>query len=1857
MPKTSSWHGPSYRYHSEVPVTDKLYHHAFAQFQQYKFLTLKKMKITIGSFVELQDVERLQVPGSEDNLPPPKFAQIFRILKTEKGPYLLIFWFHPMCEEFKRLPIAPPKDRIFRFPDFSSKDVILDRRSPVIYGAVTYHQIAAVRSFVKVHFRDDPMEILEESGMEFIQRFDVVYKNDKTILIPRLKQTDLKNDVYPVDAAKINETLKEKCETDSVPPSTIDSKSASVTGQKSSDRLTNKDNLAPSTSNNTRTPVLIEDEDNLETRLQKNVIQTRSYHKHQREMKKHAEKPSISNDSKEDDAKSLKLLSKSRAQTKSVAQSQKSSVSKSKMNQPAVNNKPSRAPDSDESSEDDEIFVKEFKVNKNASAATSETIDHKDKSEKTQFFPKKASKDFDLSSEKDDEEENPKNVSSVQKKSTLERNPKKKPATQKGNSESEHEGNTAFDHPAFWPKKSKKKKLYDPRKLTSHSDSICKDEGETRKDMVVENSTFISIRSQKNNTENLHEPMSRGITTKDKTRATSVLLSNVPAESEEDEDTQPFAQSRSKLLKVKEAAILYMQTKSQDDGLFEFSQDAQIAEKKENKSLINISTKILTSGSESDDESDSNLPENRVPMKVATPVREQSKHLSSRSSTQSPRANKNSPNAKKPKPSLDQEEGTKILNPVAKATKRRSSNPFSSSDSEGFVKESNIQKFASKKVKRPKLEIRRNVFTMSDSDSDGPSNRLEAQSPSRSARKISLRLDKKETPSKLNQRKQSTLLVNNAKKVHVNEDASSTNRRKVMLEGVVKSLLQMEDNLMVHRQPTDDKEAENRISEVESNHGTTEEEDIAIEEVFSDVSQTLPPKRVKKESASSTSSDKVVVPTIRPPGAPIGSKCRVIKPGNSVPSPATSEEYATPFGSPQEVESQQEESQGPSLLQTTFQSMNQTLFRKMRELHGCESPVKSKPSEKSSNNSLDLSTQLAEALFDYKEQHYKFQERKTVRDKKLDQAEEMEFSEEEEAEAENEHSKESEKHSNSISSPRKNSWPADCSSKVTTRSASQASATDNEFHIDYYMKKVDAEFERIDCQCMDSLFNEVARDGSDDESPDVSISAKEIPMDFCDQPSEFTPAQDRVSRKLSVLFDAIDDSDQTASEVEDSDEETGETKVVPAILCTKSKEMSENAPVVPSSPIVSGKKSRKEKHVPKVIDEIRINGRKLTRPLVASPAKDGSLRMKIRSPDKGVKVFSSPEKSSRMASTASPKKVGKDIQSEDTPGKRGRGRPRNSAVATTSKSADEKEEPKTPTANKKPKDTPVEDTPSKIRRGRPPKNVAATSTRTADSKSPRKNEPKTPLSGKRGRPKTTAGFSTPRQRGSSQKKKSTPNKKTESPEGSPSKSLRRKSLQIARPERTPSKRRVSMAPRIEAVSEEEVKRSTKKTTTDTPGRRGRSAKIPVCYDDSSSSDQTPKKTTKKTPKKQLRPALKTSIQTPKVSRGRTRKSGSTPSKAPATPKRTRGKYVKVGEESTAIEEQEMPGREEQMANIQDFIESRIEDLTGGCMYISGLPGTGKTASVNQVLLNLSKRRESGELDYKLIKVSGMELTQPQQVFCRMAEVLLERSNMTASIALDSLTKYFNNKDKKRPPTILIIDELDMLCTRKQDVVYHLFDWPTKATSRLIVLTIANTMDLPERLLQGKVTSRMGLTRLTFRPYTYDQLEKIVQVKLGESGDFGSDARQLVARKVASLSGDARRALEICRRSLELANNSAVKMTHVLEALKEMLETPTVLAIKILGPLEKLFLNCIASEIQRTGVEETTLSEVQNSMKAQGLFHGVTDFTSSKVMEICARLASFRLILAAQDRAGLKQRISLNVNPDDLHFALKVADQI
>ena len=84
------------------------------------------------------------------------------------------------------------------------------------------------------------------------------------------------------------------------------------------------------------------------------------------------------------------------------------------------------------------------------------------------------------------------------------------------------------------------------------------------------------------------------------------------------------------------------------------------------------------------------------------------------------------------------------------------------------------------------------------------------------------------------------------------------------------------------------------------------------------------------------------------------------------------------------------------------------------------------------------------------------------------------------------------------------------------------------------------------------------------------------------------------------------------------------------------------------------------------------------------------------------------------------------------------------------------------------------------------------------------------------------------------------------------------------------------------------------------------------------------------------------------------------------------------------------------------------------------------------------------------------------------------------------------------------------------------------------------MDLPERTLSNKISSRLGLTRITFPGYTHAQLMEIITSRLSNvPGDIvDADAIQFAARKVAAVSGDARRALDICRRAVEIAEQQA-----------------------------------------------------------------------------------------------------------------------
>ena len=265
--------------------------------------------------------------------------------------------------------------------------------------------------------------------------------------------------------------------------------------------------------------------------------------------------------------------------------------------------------------------------------------------------------------------------------------------------------------------------------------------------------------------------------------------------------------------------------------------------------------------------------------------------------------------------------------------------------------------------------------------------------------------------------------------------------------------------------------------------------------------------------------------------------------------------------------------------------------------------------------------------------------------------------------------------------------------------------------------------------------------------------------------------------------------------------------------------------------------------------------------------------------------------------------------------------------------------------------------------------------------------------------------------------------------------------------------------------------------------------------------------------------------------------------------------------------------------------------------------------------------------FKFVEINGMKVTDPHQSYALLWEAL-KGDRVSPSHALDLLDREFSHPSPRRTPCVVLMDELDQLVTKNQSVMYNFFNWPSMRHSKLIVLAVANTMDLPERTLSNKISSRLGLTRITFSGYTHDQLMKIIQSRLeGVPGNIVEpDAIQFASRKVAAVSGDARRALDICRRAVELAEAESlsnerpgpvtpsksgrgqktpltaskqtgkVTIATVKRAINEATTSPLQQYLRSLPLAAKVLLAALLAKMRRTGIAESVLGEVLDEAK-------------------------------------------------------------
>jgi len=233
-------------------------------------------------------------------------------------------------------------------------------------------------------------------------------------------------------------------------------------------------------------------------------------------------------------------------------------------------------------------------------------------------------------------------------------------------------------------------------------------------------------------------------------------------------------------------------------------------------------------------------------------------------------------------------------------------------------------------------------------------------------------------------------------------------------------------------------------------------------------------------------------------------------------------------------------------------------------------------------------------------------------------------------------------------------------------------------------------------------------------------------------------------------------------------------------------------------------------------------------------------------------------------------------------------------------------------------------------------------------------------------------------------------------------------------------------------------------------------------------------------------------------------------------------------------------REQQVDTMSKWLDKHLVEGKPGSMYVSGAPGTGKTATLTHLL-------NTKTVEYKSIFINCMVLKSSIAIYREVAKQLAPK--LTPKTEKDALKVIENAITTSKTMTLLVLDEVDQLDSKNQSVLYTVFEWPALQSSTLALVGIANSLDLTDRVLPRlQVSPAYKPTLLHYPPYTKQQIIEILSARLKEGGETGAHpvitprAIAYLAGKISSLSGDIRKALDVCRRALELAETLARKQT-------------------------------------------------------------------------------------------------------------------
>eukprot|EP00752_Nemacystus_decipiens_P004415 g4031.t1 len=217
-----------------------------------------------------------------------------------------------------------------------------------------------------------------------------------------------------------------------------------------------------------------------------------------------------------------------------------------------------------------------------------------------------------------------------------------------------------------------------------------------------------------------------------------------------------------------------------------------------------------------------------------------------------------------------------------------------------------------------------------------------------------------------------------------------------------------------------------------------------------------------------------------------------------------------------------------------------------------------------------------------------------------------------------------------------------------------------------------------------------------------------------------------------------------------------------------------------------------------------------------------------------------------------------------------------------------------------------------------------------------------------------------------------------------------------------------------------------------------------------------------------------------------------------------------------------------------FVTNCVARASGGSLYLCGVPGTGKTQTMAHVQAKVQELYAKGKTPTPAFHAfTGTEFTTPEAMHGALWLAVTGEKDIDEGINVE---KKLSAKLKYRqkaptvtsPMLVVVLDEIDQLMTQNRHVLRKLFEWADAPKSRLVLVGLANSLEFDINLSGLQKAPR----RLLFQSYTPTDLTSILTERVGVT--VHHSAIQFCAKKAAATTGDARRAINMCREAVVLA---------------------------------------------------------------------------------------------------------------------------